>query len=183
MQRAQERQAEYANRTRKEITFRSGDQVLLSREHFSRRSADGSRKLEPLFTEPLTIKEMVSPVAARLELPPHMRRMHDVFHVSMLEPYRNAEAQFPGRPIPTTQAPPRPDDPTADYIVEAFLDVQKVGTRLQYLVKWRDYPDSENSWEPSWALARDLGRPTYLEFARVLRERMATAAAATDAAE
>jgi transposase len=34
------------------------------------------------------------------------------------------------------------------YEVERLLDVKKEGGRLYALVKWKNYPDSENTWEP-----------------------------------
>ncbi len=173
LRKAQERQERYANQTRKEQTFKVGDLVLLSTEHFDRRSKDGSKKLEPLFTEPLKVTEVISPVAYRLALPPELQRRHDVFHVSMLEPYRSGEARFPGRETPAVACRLQGADSTPGkyFEVEAFLDSRKVESRIQYLVKWVGYPDSENSWEPSWALQMDLGRKHYLEFVRQLKER------------
>jgi len=34
------------------------------------------------------------------------------------------------------------------YIVEALLDERKVGRVTEYLVKWRDFDNTYNSWEP-----------------------------------
>ena len=44
-----------------------------------------------------------------------------------------------------------------EYFVEAILDHEKVQTRTsaRFLVRWLDYPESENSWEPYSAL-RDV---------------------------
>ena len=36
-----------------------------------------------------------------------------------------------------------------EYEIEAIVDVKNVGRGKQYLVKWRGYPASENTWEPS----------------------------------
>ncbi|WP_369292959.1 chromo domain-containing protein [Alkalibacillus haloalkaliphilus] len=32
--------------------------------------------------------------------------------------------------------------------MEAIIAPKKQGRGLKYLVKWKDYPSSENSWEP-----------------------------------
>jgi Chromo (CHRromatin Organisation MOdifier) domain len=34
------------------------------------------------------------------------------------------------------------------YEVEKILTSQKIGQGTQYLVKWKGYPESENTWEP-----------------------------------
>lgn len=169
LQRAQQRQAEYADRTRTERTFAVGDWVLLSREHFRRRSPDGSKKLEPLYTGPIKIEKLISKVAVQLALPPQLGRMHPVVHVSMIEPYRDGEAEFPGRQKPVmVQSPVAPGNESR-FTVERFLAARKVDGRVQYYIKWQGFPDSENSWEPSYALQQDLGRKNYLEFIRQMK--------------
>lgn len=35
-----------------------------------------------------------------------------------------------------------------DYVVERVLDRREWQGKLQYLLKWKGYPDSENTWEP-----------------------------------
>lgn len=44
-------------------------------------------KLSPQFVGTFEILEKIGPVAYRLTLPPVLRRMHDVFHVSVLRKY------------------------------------------------------------------------------------------------
>lgn len=100
LRKAQERQERYANQSRKETAFKVGDLVLISTEHWGRQSKDGSKKLEPLFTEPVEVTEVISPVAYRVALPPALQRRHNVFHVSMLEPYRSGESCYPGENRP-----------------------------------------------------------------------------------
>eukprot|EP00887_Chlorella_sp_A99_P003533 scaffold7.g3533.t1 len=73
---AQRRQADYANRSRKEITFQRGDKVRLSTRNL------GATKLEPRFAGPFTLLEPIGKVAYRLTLPKEAGRMHDVFHAS-----------------------------------------------------------------------------------------------------
>ena len=45
-------------------------------------------KLSPRFIEPYRILERIGLVAYRLELPPQLSRIHNVFHVLMLWKYR-----------------------------------------------------------------------------------------------
>ena len=42
-------------------------------------------KLAPRYVGPFRITERCGPVAYRLELPPHLAAVHDVFHVSQLK--------------------------------------------------------------------------------------------------
>ena len=46
-------------------------------------------KLSPRFIGSYEISERVGPVAYRLILPPELEKIHDVFHVSMLQRYRS----------------------------------------------------------------------------------------------
>jgi hypothetical protein len=67
-----------------------------------------------------------------------------VFHVDLLTPY--AETTAYGKPY--LRLPPETIDGEEEYEVEDILMHQKTGRNqeLQYLVKWKGYPSSENSW-------------------------------------
>jgi len=74
-------------------------------------------------------------------------RREAVFHSSVVKPYReDNDERFPGRanikpaPILINEEP--------EWEVEAILDYRERYGRGQFLVKWKDYPASENSWEP-----------------------------------
>jgi hypothetical protein len=81
----------------------------------------------------------------RLNLP-FADRSHPVFHASKLKAYHpNNVDDFPAR------EPPRPEpmdvEGEEEYIVEAIVDEKGRGRSKKYLVKWRGYPESENTWE------------------------------------
>ncbi len=103
-------------------------------------------KLTPKCLGLFKITQEISPVAYRLELPTNWR-IHDVFHVSLLTPYHETPAHGPN----FTQPPPDLIDGEEEYEVERIVAHQHFGRskRLQYLLKWKGYPESDNTWEPA----------------------------------
>ena len=98
---AQERQAQYANKHRRDETFQEGEMVLLSTANITT-DVDAqrpSRKLNPRFIGPYRITKMVSPTACKLELPPKMK-----IHPSGVPCV--AAAEVPSEPRRVQRAPP-----------------------------------------------------------------------------
>ena len=86
---------------------------------------------------------MLSPLSYQLTLP-HQWRIHPVFHVDLLTPYK--ETEFHGRNY--TYLPPDLVEGEEQYKVERVLDSRTFGRRRtkQYLIKWKGYPHSNNQW-------------------------------------
>ncbi|KAK8659178.1 hypothetical protein V6N13_029388 [Hibiscus sabdariffa] len=83
-----DRQKSCADRRRKDIEFKVGDQVFLKVSPWKKVLRFGRKgKLSPRFIAPYRISERIGSVAYRLELPPQLSRIHNVFHVSMLRKY------------------------------------------------------------------------------------------------
>src|SRR6266481_5924549 len=103
-------------------------------------------KLTPKRLGPFQIVQEISPVAYRLDLPPNWR-IHDVFHASLLTPYHETAAHGPN----FTRPPPDLIDGEEEYEVERIVAHRQFGRsrRLQYLIKWKGYPESDNTWEPA----------------------------------
>ena len=147
LQQAQARQARTANAHRRDIQYQQGDKVLLSTVNMVNR-----HKLGPRFVGPFEVTQVISPVAYRLMLPDHMK-IHPVFHVSLLRPFKS-NTLFPGRS--ETRPKPQIIDDYEEYEVEAILDSRRVtkgkGKRarevMEYFVKWHGYPLYDASWEP-----------------------------------
>jgi Chromo (CHRromatin Organisation MOdifier) domain len=104
----------------------------------------GTIKLSPKRYGPFSITKLVSPVASQLDLPTSWN-IHPVFHNSLLTPYVETNAHGPNFMRP----PPDLIDGEAEYEVEAIRSHRYFGKnkRLQYLLKWKGYPEADNTWE------------------------------------
>jgi hypothetical protein len=85
-------------------------------------------------------------VAYQLRLP-NAWKIHDMFHASLLTPYRETLQHGPNYIKP----PPELIEGEHEYEVEAIVNHRLYGKRktLQYLFKWKGYPDADNTWEPA----------------------------------
>jgi hypothetical protein len=147
LQAAQQRQSHYANQHRRELIFTVGDQVMLSTVNFRVMNPDRTVKLMPRFIGPLRVKKVVSDVAYELQLPPSLK-VHPVFHVSKLKAY-HPDTQFEREQA--ARPPPEIVDGEEEYEVERIMDMRERGRgrsrRVEYLVKWKGYPEYEATWE------------------------------------
>jgi hypothetical protein len=124
--------------------FQTGDQVWLEAKHLA--LPYQAPKLAPKRHGPFMITKQVSPVAYKLDLPMGWT-IHNVFHASLLTPYRETTTHGPNY----TRPPPDLIAGEKEYEVENIVNHRFYGRQqaLQYLVHWRGYPDADNSWEPA----------------------------------
>ena len=123
--------------------FTPGDKVWLDAQHLKIRVP--SKKLAPWRYGPFKILKRISPVTYRLLLPSQMK-IHNVFHMDLLTPYIETQAYGENYPQP----PPEIIDGEEEYEVELIIDDRYIRQgwkrKRQFLVKWKGYPQSENSW-------------------------------------
>ncbi|KAJ2914471.1 hypothetical protein MD484_g5943, partial [Candolleomyces efflorescens] len=137
---AQDRQRKYFDRKVLPSPEYKPDQLvwLLRRNITTTRP---SLKLDHRRLGPYPIIRKIANDAYLLKLPPYLSRLHPVFHTSLLEPYSDP-TEF------HTHASPEPfqlaDDPAL--AVANILDCRKIGHRYEYLVRWANKSDSEDSW-------------------------------------
>ena len=124
-------------------TFKENDQVLL--EATNLQTTHPKAKLALRRYGPFKVI-WASPTNCKLELPPHMK-IHPVFHNSLLKPYHKTKEHGPNHEKP---APEIVNGEEEHYEIEAILMARPTRNRksTQYLIKWKGYPASENSWLP-----------------------------------
>ena len=162
---AQQRQAHYANLKRREIQLIVGQKVFLSTQHLALKDKDRTKKLLPRFIGPFSVKRIISPVAYELELPSTMR-IHPVFHVSKLKLLKPRDlTSFPASaaddPNPVSRPPPEliNEDGEEEWEVDKIVNHRTIKQRnnrqrIEYLVRWKGYPEWEMTWEPASHLKR-----------------------------
>ncbi len=141
---AQQRYKAYADKKTSPLTLRVGDKVLVSTKNLRSR-AQGAMKLMPRYIGPFPVEDCVNEQAYRLKLPASMR-LHNVFHVSLLEPYRE-DGHY--QPPPATVF----IDGDVQYDVAEILDVRSKGAGRQFLVHWEGYGSDHDTWEDEQDLA------------------------------
>src|SRR6266487_6115163 len=132
----------YNKKQRPARPYQVGDQVWLEATNLT--THQPSKKLAPRCYGPFSIEKKVSQSSYRLCLPPTWK-IHPVFNESLLTPY--IPPHFPNQQ-PPQPPPPEIVDGSEEYEVKEILDSRFHRKQLQYLVKWRDYPSEENTWEP-----------------------------------
>ncbi|KKA24011.1 hypothetical protein T310_1993 [Rasamsonia emersonii CBS 393.64] len=132
------RMATYYDKKRSEgPDLKEGEKVYLLQRNI--KTKQPSAKLDHIRLGPFTIEKKTGPVNYKLKLPESMK-IHPVFHISLLE-QAPENAKEPGNI--------ELDDTTEEeYKVEKILARRKVNGQTYYLVKWKGYDTSENTWEP-----------------------------------
>ena len=114
--------------------LKKGDKVYLLTRNWKTKKPR-TKKLDHVKVGLFSVEERTRPVNIRLRLP-RDARVHPNFHILMIEP---ADQSTPLQETFHYQ----PEE-------EQEFEVKQILARKgqQYLVKWKGYPDSENTWEP-----------------------------------
>ena len=103
-------------------------------------------KLSLRFIGPYEVIEKVGPLAYRLALPPELEKIHNVFHVSMLQRYRSD----PSHVVSSETIELRPDLTYEEEPLEILAhEVKELRNKKILLVKvlWRNHKTEEATWE------------------------------------
>jgi hypothetical protein len=156
---AAEDMARYYDQHRKEaIQYKVGDMVWLDSKNIN--TDRPAKKLDYKSFGPFKVTKVVGPHAYKLQLPPSMK-IHPVFNTVKLRRYV---------PDPISRPEPERLDPlivdgVPEYHVEEIRNSRYYRGKLQYFIKWKGYPEEENTWEPkdninksAWPLVKEFHR-------------------------
>jgi transposase InsO family protein len=146
---ARDEYTQYYNRHREPAPdFQPGDRVWLDSGDIN--TTRPSKKLAHRRLGPFLVEARVGHGAYRLTLPRSLSRLHRVFPVTKLTLY--IPDPIPGR---KSRPPPTPElvDGHEHFEVEEILDSRMRYRRIEYLIKWKGYDVSHNSWEPRGNIA------------------------------
>ncbi|XP_019459958.1 PREDICTED: DNA gyrase subunit A, chloroplastic/mitochondrial-like [Lupinus angustifolius] len=140
---AQNLMKQQADKHRRNVEFQEGDWVFLKLQPYKMRSLAlrPYAKLAPRYYGPFQIETRVGTVAYKLVLPAQSQ-VHPVFHVSLLKKALKPHQQ------PQSLPPMLNEEWELVVTPEDVLDSRedKQGN-VEVLVKWKDLPTHENSWE------------------------------------
>ncbi|WVZ58131.1 hypothetical protein U9M48_008435 [Paspalum notatum var. saurae] len=147
LKRAQSRQKSYSDKRRRPLAFEEGDHVYLRISLMKGAHRFGVKgKLAPRYVGPFKIIERCGAVAYRLELPPHLAAVHDVFHVSQLKKC----LRLPEEVVDTSQIQIELDLTFEEHPIK-ILDQKQRSTRRRtinfYKVQWSNHSEEEATWE------------------------------------
>ncbi|WVZ52135.1 hypothetical protein U9M48_003223 [Paspalum notatum var. saurae] len=144
---AQSRQRSYADVRRRDLSFKVDDHVYLKVSPMRGiRRFNMKGKLAPRYIGPFKILEKKGEVAYRLELPPSLSGVHDVFHVSQLKKcLRVPEEQTSLEGLEVQEDLTYTEHPVK------ILDTSERNTRNKKIkmcrVQWSHHTEAEATWE------------------------------------
>ncbi|WVZ97309.1 hypothetical protein U9M48_042857 [Paspalum notatum var. saurae] len=142
---AQSRQRSYADVRRRDLFFKVDDHVYL-KVSLGIRRFNMKGKLAPRYIGPFKILEKKGEVAYRLELPPSLSGVHDVFHVSQL----NKCLRVPEEQAPLEGLEVQEDLTYTEHPVK-ILDTSERNTRNKRIkmcrLQWSHHTEAEATWE------------------------------------
>ena len=136
----------YADRGRVEREFEVGDLVYLRLQPYQQSTLKqkGAEKLKPRFYGPYRVIRRIGEVAYELDFPTGSR-IHNIFHVSCLKKALGQQVTA------TEELPPTDDEEHLVLQLEAIIDTRERQLRSrtvrEYLVRWRNLPDEDATWE------------------------------------
>ena len=144
MKQAQDRMKVNANKSCSAAPkYTVSQQVWLSTENL--RLTHASHKLSERWLGPYTIIGLAGPNAVELKLPKLMQ-IHPVVNVSSVKPYCD---RLEGQPSHRLGPVNITEDRDNEWEVDRIIDSHYKNKKLEFLVHWKGYNDTDRTWEPN----------------------------------
>jgi hypothetical protein len=136
-----------ANKRHRPLAFEVGNQEYLRVSPMKGVNRFGIKgKLAPRYIGPFPILEKCGTMAYRLDLPPSLARVHDIFHVSQLKKFLNAPMDVM---LPEV-TPLKADLSYPEHLIK-ILDQKDRVTRCKtirfFKIQWSNHSEEEATWE------------------------------------
>jgi Chromo (CHRromatin Organisation MOdifier) domain len=138
-QEAVQRAQDHMTKETKYRPFKEGERVWLEGTHL--KLPYETMKLAPRRYGPFHITAKISDVAYCLKIPDKWK-IHNVFHASLLTPYKETEKHS----LNFLEPPPDLIDGEEEWEVEEILGDRQYWRKRQYLVQWKGYAPAHDSW-------------------------------------
>jgi hypothetical protein len=144
---AKSRQETYANKRRRPLEFEVGNHVYLRVSPMKGVKRFGVKeKLAPRYIGPLPNLEKCGTMDYKLDLPPSLARVHDIFHISQLKKCLKAHAD-----VVLPEVTPLKADLTYPEHPIKILDQKDRVTRRKtikfFKIQWSNHFEEEATWE------------------------------------
>jgi len=131
---AQKVAKKHYDKRRKAQSFEKKQKILLSAKYIRVRKP--YRKLTDRFLKPFKITKRVGENTYQLDLPKQYKRLHNTFHISLLEPYVKRESKKPPGPVNIEKD---------RFLIKSVLNERLKQRRSKFLIKWVNYPEHEST--------------------------------------
>jgi hypothetical protein len=149
----------YANKRRQPLEFEVGNHVylrVLPMKGVKRFGVKG--KLAPRYIRPFPILEKCGIVAYKLDLPPSLAEVHDIFHVSQMKKCLKAPVDIVLPELTLLEADlSYPEHPIK--VLDQKDRVTRRKTIKFFKIQWSNHSEKESTWE-----SEDFSRSHHLDF-------------------
>ena len=141
------RRVGHYNKKVNDVKFKEGDMILLDNKNYRnrRKLPHQTESLIPKYEGQYEITKEIGNDTYRLVLPPGSKA-ENVFHSSLLKKYNPNNDE-----LLLLRVHPKPaavDPANEEYEIEKIVNSRRFGRgrRLQYMVEWLGWPESDNEW-------------------------------------
>jgi hypothetical protein len=140
-------QENYANKRRQPLAFEVGDHVYLRVSPMKGVKRFGVKgKLVPHYIRPFSILKKCGTVSYKLNLPPSLARVHDIFHVSQLKKCLKAPVDV----VLPEVTPLEADLSYPEHPIKVLDQKDRVTRRKTikfFKIQWSNHSEEEATWE------------------------------------